>query len=403
NMQRGDNRGIALAYGNMGIAYRLQGNLVESLKSTMWALKLDRNLLLIAEAKSESSAIIDYKNGIARHLQNIAIVYDEKGEYEVALEYYLEALNISTELGNKVSMAAVLGNIGLVFAEWGDNEQALAYYFKAVKIDKELGNTYNLCAWYSNIGLTYQALVMEDKSRVELYDTALAYYNKSLIMAEEMESKTFIAGGYSSIGGLYLDQGRYPEAIEYIEKSLEISTEIGLLMKSQTSQFFLSQVYARTNDFKNALKHFKLHTMLKDSLFSEDKSKEIGKLEAKHEFEASESERKRLVEEKEAKEVAEKTRSDNLQYSGILIFLVLLAAAVLGIGKLKVSVRLAEGIIFFSFLLLFEFSLVLLDPFIEQYSSGAPAIKLAFNAGLAAFIFPLHSFFEETLKKRLVR
>ncbi|MBL4658208.1 MAG: tetratricopeptide repeat protein, partial [Flavobacteriales bacterium] len=46
NMQRGDNRGIALAYGNMGIAYRLQGNLVESLKSVMWALKLDRNLLL---------------------------------------------------------------------------------------------------------------------------------------------------------------------------------------------------------------------------------------------------------------------------------------------------------------------------------------------------------------------
>ena len=47
------------------------------------------------------------------------------------------------------------------------------------------------------------------------------------------------------------------------------------------------------------------------------------------------------------------------------------------------------------------FTLVLLDPYIEQYSSGAPAIKLGFNAVLAALIFPLHSLFENKLKKRL--
>jgi len=49
-----------------------------------------------------------------------------------------------------------------------------------------------------------------------------------------------------------------------------------------------------------------------------------------------------------------------------------------------------------------RYNLVLLDPYIEQYSSGAPAIKLGFNAVLAALIFPLHSFFENKLKNRII-
>jgi len=92
-----------------------------------------------------------------------------------------------------------------------------------------------------------------------------------------------------------------------------------------------------------------------------------------------------------------------LQYSGILIFLVLLGAGLLALGRLAIPIRLAEGMIFFTFLLLFEFTLVLLDPYIEQYSSGAPAIKLGFNAVLAGLIFPLHSFFESKLKSRLAK
>ena len=125
----------------------------------------------------------------------------------------------------------------------------------------------------------------------------------------------------------------------------------------------------------------------------EQKSKEIGKLEATHEFEMEERERIRAEEEAVALAEQEKSRSDILQYSGILIFIVLLFAGVFMLGRISIPIRLAEGMIFFSFLLFFEFTLVMLDPYIENFSSGAPAIKLLFNAGLAAFIFPLHSFF----------
>ena len=87
----------------------------------------------------------------------------------------------------------------------------------------------------------------------------------------------------------------------------------------------------------------------------------------------------------------------------ILIALLVLFGGVLSLGFVKVSPRMAEGIIFFSFLILFEFLLVLADPYIDGWSGGAPGFKLLFNAGIAALIFPAHAFFEAKIKVRLIK
>jgi len=46
---------------------------------------------------------------------------------------------------------------------------------------------------------------------------------------------------------------------------------------------------------------------------------------------------------------------------------------------------------------------VLLDPWVEEWTGGAPGYKLMFNALLAGFIFPVHQFFEGKLIKRLMK
>ena len=69
------------------------------------------------------------------------------------------------------------------------------------------------------------------------------------------------------------------------------------------------------------------------------------------------------------------------------------------VGKFVASDKTIEAIIFLSFLILFEFLLVLLDPFMDNYTNGLPLISLLFNIGLALLIFPLHAYFETKLKK----
>jgi hypothetical protein len=73
------------------------------------------------------------------------------------------------------------------------------------------------------------------------------------------------------------------------------------------------------------------------------------------------------------------------------------------IGFVKVSPPLARSVTFFAILLLFEFVLVLLDPYVEKFSSGEPLYKLLINALLAACIFPINALLERVIQKRLMK
>ncbi|MBL4735873.1 MAG: tetratricopeptide repeat protein [Flavobacteriales bacterium] len=231
----------------------------------------------------------------------------------------------------------------------------------------------------------------------------MEYYFKALKMAEEMGDKNKIATDLGNIGSLYTQTGRFEEAEVYLDSALAVSERIGALLLIKGHHQNLSSLYDTTARYQLALEHYKKYSAAKDSLFNEEKSKDLGKLEARHEFETAEAERKRVEQEEAKQAAATKSRRDNLQYSGILIMQVLVFAGVFMLGRFSIPVRLAGGMIFFAFLLFFEFMLVMLDPYIENYSGGEPAYKLLFNAVLAGLIFPLHSLFESKMKGRLVK
>ena len=386
NQRMDQQEGIAENLGNMGVAYRGLGNYPMALEYYFKALKINRELI---GTDDENMA------GIPRTLGNIGLVYWNQGDLEQALKYFFEALEMDKELGRNRGIASNYGNIGLVYNEQGDDIKALEYYLKALDLDEELGFTPGVATHLGNIGVLY------DK-RGE-YEKALEYYSRAQEKCDEIGDKNSSCINLLNIGGLYILQEKYIEAEKTLLESLKSANEMEALNLLRQAEHQLSILYERTGDYQKSYEHYVLYSLAKDSLFNEQKSKELGKLEAKYEFETAEEERKRA--EAEANKLAsdQESRRNNLQYSGILIFIVLVFALVFALGRVSIPIRLAEGLIFFSFLLIFEFTLVLLDPYIEIYSSGAPAIKLAFNAVLAALIFPLHSLFETKLKDRLVK
>ena len=127
-------------------------------------------------------------------------------------------------------------------------------------------------------------------------------------------------------------------------------------------------------------------------------------LEKKRVKDSLSSEMNRIEEEAKAEAVLEKQkRLNHLQFSGIVLFILFLLSLIGFTRKLRIRPNIAEGLIFIFFLLLFEFILVYLDPNIDKWTGGEPAYKLIINAGLAGVIFPLHSFFEAKMKRRIFR
>jgi hypothetical protein len=152
-----------------------------------------------------------------------------------------------------------------------------------------------------------------------------------------------------------------------------------------------------------ALEMYKLHIQMKDSINNEATQKATIRQQTQHEFEKAQ-----IVKENEAKELArieaEATgRRNNLQYSLIFLGILVMFGIVLSLGFIKVSPNIAGGLIFFAFLILFEFVLVFTEPYLEQYTNGEPMYNLLANSVLALLIFPVHSILERLLKKRIVK
>ena len=422
----GDSLGMASTLNNIGNIYYPQAQYPSALKYFLKSLKI-RDIL---NNSADSNTVNKNKKGLADAYLNIGNVHYAQFEYENALEYYFMAVEIQEEIADgpditavrhgKQAMALSLNNIGGVYMDQSNFPLGLDYFIKALKIRLALANKKGVAQSYSNIGSLYLTMYThyqseEEKYRdlptastwwaetnpVQLLDTAMVYQQRAYRISKELSDKYGMTFRLYGMARIYYKKKEYTTSIEFYQKAELLSDSISALRLNTDCHSGMARCYEKLGKYQLALEHFKTFSLQKDSMFNEEKNKDLGKLEAKHEFETAESERKRFDTEKSRVQNERIHRRDLLQYSVIAIVIVLIFATVIALTRISISPRLLEGLIFLSFLLFFEFMLVLLDPYIERFSGGAPAFKLIFNAALAAFIFPLHSFFEVKLKRRI--
>lgn len=372
---------LANMLNNIGYIYINQGNITEGIEYYHRSLKIDEGL-----GNEEGAAIA---------LSNIGTVFLDQGDTDNGLQYLLRSLEIQERIENRKGAAISLSNIGYVYSIQGDIEKGLESFHRSLDIMEELKDKKGMSSCLNNIGSMYDN--KGDKER------AIKYYKRSQVLREEIGDIQGLAIALNNIGGIYLDMEDIKIAKDYLQRSMEMAEDLGNPKMMSHTAGLLSKIAKKEGNYLEALKMYELNIKMRDSINNEETQKATIRQQTKYEFEKA-----ALVKEQEEKEVRRKTkeerqRRNNLQYSVILLGLLVLGALILGLGKLSLPDRITEGLIFFSFLILFEFLLVLADPYIESWSGGAPGIKLMFNAGIAALIFPLHAFFESTIKARLAK
>ncbi len=66
------------------------------------------------------------------------MIYDGWSQYDNALTYYEQALELFTQLHEDSSVSGALNNIGGVYKVWGEYEQASEYFAQALELDRRL-------------------------------------------------------------------------------------------------------------------------------------------------------------------------------------------------------------------------------------------------------------------------
>ncbi|MFT5823755.1 MAG: adenylate cyclase [Crocinitomix sp.] len=308
--EAGNKRQIARPISNIGYSYFIQGNNVMALTYYQRSLKINKET--------------GRKKGYALNLINIGLVYADQNNYTEALVYYERSLKINKEIDNKQEIVNCLTNIGLAYADQGKQTEALDYYRRGLKIGEEIGAKGRLALLLNNIGLIHA-----DQNN---YTLAMDYYQRSLTIREEIGDKNGIAASSGNIGLIYKEQGRYNDAIFECLKSLNISEDIGSLGQQKTACSCLYEAYKNLGKSTDALAYHEQMFVLKDSLNSQETSKELLQMEFQKEVLADSiatAEETRLVKEAHQKEVRKKNRARNI-FAGVGILALLLAGAFYG-------------------------------------------------------------------------
>ncbi|WP_462250945.1 ATP-binding protein [Ekhidna sp.] len=299
---------------------------------------------------------------LSKSYNNIAIIFKNQKNYPRAIEYYLQSIAIFRNIGQDADphiLANRLINLAMAYQEVDSFEKAEKAILEVIDIDRShsefddflydhvlLIENYNKQGLHQKaIDLSYQmeakcdsinhnvlklifqirrGWVFQDHA---MYDSALYWYDRAApIVGQDgvIEDYEYHKNRAEVLVGLE----RYKEAIASSRQGLEIALDVGV--KNWIVQLYklLYKSYKGLNQNKEALENHELYRAYEDSLWTEDKSIEIGLMQ--NEFEVMEVEAKNQLLASETELQQQRIRSQNLIIFSIgAIVVLLLAIAIL--------------------------------------------------------------------------
>ena len=381
NEATNDLKGLTDNYSNLAFIYEDQGNVAKAIHTYETVLKIDRQL--------------NNKKGMASTLTNLGHLHKKQENYNYAIQFHKEAIDIMEEFEDYHGLSAAYNNLGSTYFNTSMLDSALYCYKKGLHYQEKVGNNVMISTLYENLGVYY--------FNTGKFDSALVYHQLSMDLRIKNDISDGQATSSARLADIYYIDKDFEKAQLLAEDGLKKGRETGHLVAIELNSSILSRIYEAQGKGIKSLEMYKLYVQMKDSINNEQNTKAVIHQQTQYEFEKAQ-----IVKENEAKEqarleVEETSRRNNLQYSLIFLGILVLFVAILMLGFIKVSPNVAEGLIFFAFLILFEFVLVFTEPYLEQYTNGEPMYNLLANSVLALLIFPVHAILEKLLKKRIVK
>ena len=376
--------GIRLAHVNLGLNYYIGSQYPEALSSFTKALDYysdseedQKNVIRVysnmgnvyLDLGNHNQALDYYLKGlqVAEHLQdsvrmsvingNIGAIYFDMEDYETALSYFKKAADISLLINNKIHYAIWTGNIGNVYTKREDHIKGMQYAFKALKINRESERTRSIAYNLSNIASMMYELLKQapDTDPIPIFygndtlyfyqknfpDSMIAYNEKALDIREKNQDKLGVTLSLTGLGDSYHMLGQYRKAQTFYLEALHLAKQIGAANRERHIHEKIYKNYKTIGDESLALKHFEHFIALKDSVFDDDKQKELGKLEARFDFEKeliqqqAEHEREKEIADEKAKRQRLITYSVGVGALFLLLFLLVLFNRIKLIRKQK--------------------------------------------------------------------
>jgi len=177
--------------------------------------------------------------------------------YTEALEYFVEALQLSESLGLKRDQGVILRNIGNIFLDQEMPEQALSYYQQALAIDRELKSDVDIAKELLNISSAYSVTVKLDSAYFfcSLALEKAAMLKDTFIYAQVLGNLgiiEFYLDKSDSTGNSYAHREKYDQALKHITEAERLFLEHGIVTNLGVLYLNLGDIYLERKEIAKA-------------------------------------------------------------------------------------------------------------------------------------------------------
>lgn len=183
-------------YSQMGRIHEFLGNHREALDNY---LRFLRSIRQIGDRYGELLVLV-----------NIASTYARLDEYDNALNYGHQAMQLAGKLKQRVQELKVVGNLAATYMEIGQKKKGRRYFTDALRIARELQDKTGEGLALMNIGI---AQSKEGQKRM-----ALESFEKAKKIADGLSDKGLKMMLLNNIGGVYWTLGQYQRALKYYQE-----------------------------------------------------------------------------------------------------------------------------------------------------------------------------------------
>ncbi|KAA1245863.1 tetratricopeptide repeat protein [Aquimarina sp. RZ0] len=234
---------IARIYRNIAVLYKTKNEPIKALEYYHKSIDL-------------SDSIQDTK-GLIKAYKNLGAFYNDQKQYQKAIIILEKGRKLCIALQDSIQLSSILLNLGGSYNDMKKLDTAFTYFKQSLVIKEKLGIK-KLAPIYNNIGSVEE---MRDH-----FDKAIAYYQKSIAIAQQNKNELQLIDTYHNIGRAYKKKKQYSEALDYYFKALALAKKHKREYRVLDILSGIGKVYELSEDYQNASRYNEEHIVIRNQL-----------------------------------------------------------------------------------------------------------------------------------------
>jgi signal transduction histidine kinase len=263
----GDTEAAGFAYNGLGTLYGLMGEFDLALNSYLQVIEIAR------KRKNKRDEVVA--------MANMASIYTKSNNFDLAYEKITKAQTVALNMNDSSEIANVLNIFGKILNAQKDFKGSLKRHEEALEIYEKIGDKRHI--------LESLIFIADIYTQSGAYSTAEFYFKRCFEYKEYFEYYEH-PNLYLKLANLYQKTKRLEEALSAYKKSLELAQNRSFIDIIQKSNLGIAQVYNGLGDYKNAFSYLQTANIYGDSLFNQEKSRRLAEAQYKFDVEKSEKE-----------------------------------------------------------------------------------------------------------------